>query len=339
MTLQSGLAQRLRCCCDRKANKLINMNNNLQWMLAATFLALCTGTVVRMSALRNADPRLAKKRMSSLRVWWTLAAMMSVAVIFGRTGICVLLAVASVLGVREFLKLIGTRRIGKVGMLVAFAAVPLQYGLIAHGDLELAKFVLPIGALLLLSTARLLCCGPEDFIRTTAGVYWGIMLLVYGLSHAALLVTLPVEGEPSVGHIGWFLFVVIVTEMDDIAQALVGRKFGRHKITPLISPNKTWEGFAGGVATSVLLSLLLAPWLTTFTAINTTRGLLISVSAGLLLVFAAFLGDINMSAVKRDVGVKDGSAILPGMGGVIDRVDSLTFTAPVFYYFVQMVLS
>ncbi len=317
---------------------MVNINNNLLWLLAATFLALCSGTIVRISALRNVDPALARKRMSSLRVWWTLSAILSVAVVFGRTGTCLLLAVASVLGLSEFLNLIGTQRVGKVGMFVAFAAVPLQYGLIAYCDLELAKFVLPIGALLLLSSARLLGCGPEDFIRTTAGVYWGIMLLVYGLSHAALLVTLPVEGEPSVGPMGWFVFVVIVTEIDDIAQALVGRKWGRRKITPLISPNKTWEGFAGGIVTSVVLSLLLTPWLTTFPAITTTRGLLIAVSAGMLLVFAAFLGDINMSAVKRDVGVKDGSTILPGMGGIIDRVDSLTFTAPVFYYFVQMVL-
>ena len=130
----------------------------------------------------------------------------------------------------------------------------------------------------------------------------------------------------------------MITEMDDIAQALVGRTIGRRKITPVISPNKTWEGFLGGVVTSVVLSLLLAPWLTSFPSILTSRGLLLSIGSGLLIVTAAFLGDINMSAIKRDVGVKDGSSILPGMGGIIDRIDSLTFTAPAFYYFLSLVL-
>ena len=126
--------------------------------------------------------------------------------------------------------------------------------------------------------------------------------------------------------------------MDDIAQALIGRAIGRRKITPTISPNKTWEGFFGGVITSILLSILLAPWLTSFSSVFTSRGLLLSVGSGLLIVSTGFFGDINMSAIKRDVGVKDGSSILPGMGGIIDRVDSLNFTAPAYYYFLSLVL-
>lgn len=317
---------------------MIDVNDNLLKLLAYTFVALCVGTAVRIVALRKADPELAKKRMGSLKVWWTLAVLMSLAVIFGRIGVSALLALAGVLGLREFLKLIGTEKIGRAAVVAAFVAVGVQYSLIVSGCHEAARFVLPIAALLAISTVRLLQGGAEGFIRTTAGVYWGVMLLAYCLSHAVMLFTLPSDSEPTVGMAGWFLFVVIITEMDDIAQALVGRIIGRHKITPTISPNKTWEGFLGGVVTSVGLSLLLSPWLTTFPPASTSRGLLLSVGAGLLIVTAAFLGDINMSAIKRDVGVKDGSAILPGMGGIIDRVDSLTFTAPVFYYFAALAI-
>ena len=317
---------------------MIDINDNLLWLLAYTFAALCGGTVVRIVALRNAEPELVKKRMGSLKVWWTLAVLMSLAVIFGRVGVSVLLALAGVLGLREFLKLIGTERIGRGAVIAAFVAVAVQYSLIVADCHHAARYVLPITALLAISTVRLLQGGAEGFIRTTAGVYWGIMLLVYCLSHAVLLFTLPSDSEPMVGMAGWFLFVVIITEIDDIAQALVGRVIGHRRITPTISPNKTWEGFLGGVVTSIAMSLLLSPWLTTFPPASTARGLLLSVAAGLLIVTAAFLGDINMSAIKRDVGVKDGSAILPGMGGIIDRVDSLTFTAPVFYYFVALVL-
>ena len=317
---------------------MIEINDNLLRLLVGTFAALCIGTLVRIVALRNAKPELAKKRIGSLKVWWALTILMSLATVFGRPGAAALLAVASGLGLREYMKLIRTDQIGKVATAAAFGSVLVQYSLIAADYSAAARFFLPVAALLLLSTARLLQGKTEGFIRTTAGVYWGVMLLVYCLSHAVLLFTLPSEHKPLVGMAGWFLFVVIVTEMDDIAQALVGRVIGRRRITPAISPNKTWEGFAGGVVTSIVLSLLLAPWLTTFPSVMTARGFLLSVAAGLLIVTGAFFGDINMSAIKRDVGVKDGSSILPGMGGIIDRVDSLTFTAPLFYYFLTFVL-
>ncbi len=314
------------------------INTHLLWLLIGTFTALCGGTIVRIVALRKADPELAKKRMGSLKVWWTLAILLTLAAVFQRPGAAVLLAAASFLGVREFLKLIGKQHIGKAAVIVAFVSIPLQYALIVLGLESEAKFVLPVGMLMLLSTVRLLNGETQGFIRTTAGVYWGVMLLVYCLSHAALLFELAADHMPAVGASGWFLFVVIITEMDDIAQALVGRAIGRRKITPTISPNKTWEGFLGGVITSVGLSILLAPLLTSFPPASTFRGLLLSAGSGLLIVTAGFFGDINMSAVKRDVGVKDGSSILPGMGGIIDRVDSLTFTAPAFYYFLCLVL-
>ena len=317
---------------------MMEINAHLLWMLIGTFAALCGGTVVRIVALRHADPDMAAKRMGSLKVWWTLAVLMAVTAVFERPAAAVLLAVASFLGLREFLQLIGKQRIGKAAMIVAYVSIPLQYLLIALAFKSEAKVTLPIGMLLLLSTVRLLKGDPQGFIRTTGGVYWGVMLLVYGLSHAAMLFTIAADHQPAVGASGWFLFVVMITEMDDIAQAMVGRMIGRRKITPVISPNKTWEGFLGGVVTSVVLSLLLAPWLTSFPSISTSRGLLLSIGSGLLIVTAAFLGDINMSAIKRDVGVKDGSSILPGMGGIIDRIDSLTFTAPAFYYFLSLVL-
>lgn len=310
-----------------------SLNHNLLWMLSGVFTALVVGTIARTLALRNSTPEVVLQRMGSLKVWWTLAILLSLAVLCGKIGAALILAIAGILGLREFLNLFGQRRIGRAASVLVFAAVPLQYLLIVMSRNSDARMVLPILALLAISTARLMRGGTRDFIRLTAGAFWGVMILVYALSHAAMLFSIETGGEPLVGPAGWFLYVVIITEMDDIAQALVGRWIGRHKITPHISPNKTWEGFGGGVATSILLSLFLSPWLTMFPPLSTSRGIIAAAGSGLLIVSAAFLGDINMSAIKRDVGVKDGSTMLPGMGGIIDRIDSLTFTAPAFYYF------
>ncbi|MEQ9406348.1 MAG: phosphatidate cytidylyltransferase [Fuerstiella sp.] len=314
------------------------LNSRLVMLLTGVFVALTAGSIVRIVALRKSQVEVRQKRLGSLKVWWLLAVLVTGAVLCGRAGVAVLLAVASGLGLREFLSLPGSAASGRWTRALAFAAVPAQYSLIAAGREAEARFLLPGAGLLAFSVAGLVTGKTDGFLRTTASVYWGVMLLVYALSHAAMLFSLPTDQLPTVGPVGWFLFLLVITEMDDIAQALVGRVIGRHRITPRISPNKTWEGFLGGVLVSLGLALLLSPWLTTFPDITSAQGLGISLASGLVLVSAAFFGDINMSAVKRDAGVKDGSALLPGMGGVIDRVDSLTFTAPAFYYFLLVVL-
>ena len=97
-----------------------------------------------------------------------------------------------------------------------------------------------------------------------------------------------------------------------------------------MSPNKTWAGFYGGVVATMLLAIVLAQLLTPLSTMH-------AVIAGLLIALIGLFGDLNMSAIKRDVNVKDSSDLLPGQGGILDRVDSLTFTAPAFYYYVSFV--
>ena len=141
----------------------------------------------------------------------------------------------------------------------------------------------------------------------------------------------------------------MLTEVNDISQALVGRRIGGHLRHPLarrVSPNKTWEGFIGGLLVTLALSMVIAPWLTPLTQWPMRIGPLVLGGAfwtwplvtGLLIALSGLMGDLNMSAVKRDAGIKDSSDLLPGMGGVIDRVDSLTFTAPVLYYLIVWVM-
>lgn len=316
-----------------------NVNAYLIWVILATFGALTLGTGVRMVALQNAATDLVRQRMSSLKVWWALAVIMSVSVVLGHLGATLLLGVASLLAMGEFLRLLGGReKIGNPAVASLAACGAIHYGLVAAGNFAAASWFLPIAALLLTGTARAPVRPPQDYIRTTAASFWGLMLMVYALSHALFFFGIDaqfnVDVNPPVGPAGWFLFIVILTEMNDIMQAIVGRQWGKTKITPLVSPNKSLEGLAGGLLTTVLLSIMLTPLLTTLT-VNQGRlaGFVISIGAAIVISISGFLGDINMSAIKRDVGVKDGSSMLPGMGGIIDRVDSLIFSAPAFYYF------
>lgn len=312
---------------------MLPINSHLLSILIGLVAALSCATLVRLVALRNAEPELRQSRMGSLRVWWILTLLTAAAAIFGRMGTAVLLAIVSAIGLREFLKLAGTQQAGRVTRALAYGAIPVQYLLIACDCDLAARTLLPSLGLLMISAGRLLTGRTTEFLRITASIYWGVMLLVFGLSHAVLLIPLAGTRQTLVGPSGWFLYLVLITELDDIAQAIVGRRLGRHRITPGISPHKTWEGLAGGLVVSVALSILLAPWLTSCPSAGVPRGLFLSAGSGLVIATTAFLGDINMSAVKRDAGVKDASSLLPGMGGMIDRIDSLTFTAPAFYYF------
>ena len=317
----------------------------LYWAIAILLGAMCLGTVARFIALRNAEAETRQKRLASLRTWWLLALAVSAALLAGRLGICLLLGLASCVAWSEITILHRPRPEDRLAVLAGYVLIILNYLLILLGFTSWHGAFLPLCAMLLIAALLLVQDQPKDYIRATGALLWGLMFLGYGISHAALLLSLPMTANGPLGAAGWFLFLVILTESDDIFQAIVGRLFGahqRHRIAPVISPNKTWEGFIGGMLVIVVMAPLLAPYLTglgdipgPLSVAEPLRPFVAPVMIALLISAAGFFGDINMSAIKRDAGVKDSSNRLPGMGGVIDRVDSLTMTAPVYVYFLH----
>ena len=315
----------------------------LYWTILAIFVSLSAGSVARFIALRHAEEKKRRQRFASLRTWWMLAALISAGLLAGRLGICMLLAAASCIAWFEITKMFDARREDRLAIRAGYGLIVVNYLLILLGLISVHSVFLPVAALIALAVMLLIKDEPQGYIRSAGGLLWGILFLGYGVSHAALLMVHPATSAGPLGPAGWILFLVILTETDDIFQAIIGRLFGahkRHRIVPTISPNKTWEGFFGGMLVILVLAPVIAPWLTTlgqeagpFGLPDAARPFVAPLLAALLISFAGFFGDINMSAVKRDSGVKDSSHLLPGMGGVIDRIDSLTMTAPVFVYF------
>lgn len=317
----------------------------LYWTLFALFSSLIIGSITRFIALRNTEAGKRSKRLASLRTWWMLAIAVSAALLAGRLGICLLLAAASCIAWSEITRMLGARNEDRLAIRAGYGLIVINYLLILFELSSLFVVFVPITSIFCFAIMLLIKGEPQGYIRSAGGLLWGIMFLGYGVSHAAYLLTLPAAASGPLGQAGWFLFLVILTESNDIFQAIVGRAFGahkRHRITPVISPNKTWEGFIGGMLVIITLSLLTAPWLTTvgqepgpFAIAEPLRAWFAPILVAIMISVAGFFGDINMSAIKRDSGVKDSSNLLPGMGGVIDRVDSLTMTAPVFVYFLS----
>jgi phosphatidate cytidylyltransferase len=231
-------------------------------------------------------------------------------------------------------------RRGKLQILLA--ALVTYSALALGGDVAHAAAVLAVASISLTVTL-VLSQVTRGFLINVGSLVWGNVILVFLLSHAAMLFSLPETTNPAGGSAGWVMYLIVFTECDDIFQALWGRRFGRRPITPVVSPKKTWEGFVLGGLTALVVGVPLAkfvtplaePWTIGVGGQTVQLPYAGAIAAGLLLVAAGFFGDLNISALKRDIGVKDSGQSLPGQGGILDRIDSLTFTAPVFYYFVR----
>ncbi|QDU96313.1 phosphatidate cytidylyltransferase [Lignipirellula cremea] len=300
------------------------------WTLGAMFTAMLVGTGIRWASLRKADTPEAESRLASLRTWWILAGLLAANVLLGPVAICVTLTVVGWLGLREYFAITAPADAVRPGQWLALAIVPVHYLLVGLGQLGAAWLLLP---LILVGL-----CLAEGGTSPRGAFFWkawiefrGVLLVVFCLSHAVLLFTARGEDVSYSQAAGRFLFLVLLTELNDISQALWGRRLGVHKITPVLSPHKTWEGLIGGAITTVLAAVALGYGLSSW---NQGPGWLFSGLAGLMISLGGFAGDLSISAIKRQAGVKDSGDLLPGMGGVLDRIDSLNFTAPLFFYFV-----
>ncbi len=325
---------------------LLPIQPNVFYVLVGMLTALIVGSVCRLVAIRGTEAAVAAQRLSSLRTWWGIAITFSVAVLLGRIGVVMLFGVVSLFAIREYMALVPLPY-DRFGLTVwAYVLLLCNYAAIARGWVNAFLVLVPLGGLLVIACQMVIRDRADQYQRTAASLYWGMCLTIYCISHAALLMTLPASSNPVAGPAGWLLFLIFLTELNDIFQALIGRRIGKRAIAPVLSPHKTWEGLLGGIAATIILALVMAPWLTPLTNAQLNLGFLrirlpyLPVClAGLIISVAGYFGDLNTSGIKRDTGVKDSGQLLPGQGGLLDRIDSLTFTAPLFYYFVRYLIA
>jgi phosphatidate cytidylyltransferase len=258
------------------------------------------------------------------RAWWSMVAIFLLAMLSGGIGSVILFGLTSFLALREFITMTPTKR-GDHGTLLwlFFVITPIQYGLVAIGWYGLFAIFIPVYAFLFVPVRSVLGGDCERFLERTATIQWALMICVYCVSHAPALLTLEIPGfEGKNGKL--LLYFVLVVQASDVLQYIWGKTFGKHKIAPAVSPNKTWEGFLGGVATATLLGTALW-WATPFTPWQ-------AAAMSFVITLMGFAGGLVMSAIKRDRGVKDYGTLIQGHGGVMDRIDSLCFSAPVFFH-------
>ncbi|MCG3180581.1 MAG: hypothetical protein BIFFINMI_02943 [Phycisphaerae bacterium] len=293
-------------------------------VLGALVLASAIGALLRWRFGRGRAAETLRNLNARIVSWWAMCAVFAVALLTGGVGSIVLFAIVSLLALREFITLTPTRR-GDHRTLawVFFVILPFQYWLLYDRWYGLFAIFIPVYAFLFIPIRSALAGQTEDFLERTAKIQWGLMVCVYCVSHAPALLMLKLrnyEGQ----NMKLLLFLVIVVQISDVLQYVWGKTLGRHAIAPHVSPSKTWEGFIGGVlgATGVGTAMW---WATPF---NVWQAAAIS----LLIALLGFAGGLVMSAIKRDRGVKDYGHLIGGHGGMMDRIDSLCFAAPIFFH-------
>jgi phosphatidate cytidylyltransferase len=262
-----------------------------------------------------------------LRTWWIMVATFSISLVLGRWGSLTFIGLISFLALKEYFSLIPTRPMDRPILYLAYIAIPVQFFWIAISQYQMFIVFIPLFAIFVLSVSMVMVGEPNGFLHIVGSVSWGLLITVFSLGHLGFLIVLPASANPNGGAVGLLMYLIFLTQFSDVMQYIVGKSFGRQQVILRVSKGKTWEGLIGGLVTTLILAVLLAPW---FTPMNHWEGFF----AGLLIGFAGFFGDVTISALKRDIGVKDAGTLLPGHGGVLDRVDSLILSAPLFFNFV-----
>lgn len=257
-----------------------------------------------------------------IRAWWVMVAIFAVAFIFGKGVTILLFALISFYCLREFYSLTPTHPSDHAAMAAAFYIfLPLQYWLVWIDWVTMLTIAIPVYGFLVLPVLSMMKGITADYLQRVAKIQWGLMLAVFCISHAPALLMLDLGGRQPVYLL---FFLVTVVQLSDVFQYVAGKLVGRTKLAPNVSPSKTVEGLLlGGLAATGVGALLW--WITPFSPLE---------AAGMsgAIVMAGALGGLVLSAVKRSLGAKDWGVMIEGHGGALDRMDSVTFAAPLFFH-------
>jgi len=304
------------------------MDPMMKWLLIGVggvlVIASTIGFILRLTVKTIAGKRTVANLNARIKAWWVMVAVFALALWFDAAGACILFAIISFLALREMLTLAPTRRADHHTMFwTFFVMIPIQYYLVYIRWIAMVEIFIPVYCFIFLAIRSALTGDYKNYLERMAKMQWALFICVYCISHAPALLMLELPTRPSWGPLMW---LVIVVQMSDVLQYCWGKMCGKHKVAPHISPNKTWEGLIGGVLTATGLGVAISA----LTPFRWGEAAIIAFVVAML----GFFGGIVMSAIKRDAGIKDYGQLIEGHGGMMDRIDSLTFAAPIFFHIV-----
>ena len=302
---------------------------SLWWLFLAILAILITASSIgSILALKYGSQNPTISNLNArINAWWVMTLVLVLAFVTGHIGSTFLFFLVSFAALRECLSLVYSRR-GDYAVLVAcfYVVLPVQYYFVLTDWYGMFSIFIPVYGFLLLPIIASLGGDTDHFLARTAKIQWAVMISIFCLSHVPALMNLKIAGFEG-QNILLLVFLVAVVQASDVLQYVWGKLLGKRKIMPALSPSKTVAGTVGGIASATLLAAALYP----MTPFSPFQAALI----GLIICIMGFLGGLVMSAIKRDRGVKDWGNLIHGHGGMLDRVDSVCFAAPVFFHVVR----
>ncbi len=331
-------------------------------VLGSLVVANIVGQVLKRQPANNVNPAMLQTFNLRVQAWWMMCAILIAGFLLGYVATVVLFGVVSFWALREFITMTPTRRGDHRTLFwVFFLFTPLQYLLVGMGRefYGLFSIMIPVYASLFIPARIALSGDYKRFLERSAKISAGLLICVYALSHAPAILALDLttakpervsldagtlfvdelqdttgntEATAGSGRRPWregsdaglLFFFVLMVQLGDVFQYVWGKLVGRRVIAPEINASRTWEGAVGGVASTTVVGALLW-WVTPF---RIWEAALISMVTAIM----GIAGGLTMSAVKRDRGVRDTGTLVQGHAGVLDRIDSLCFAAPVFFH-------
>ena len=264
---------------------------------------------------------------SRIRAWWKMCIVFVLCLLFGRVAALFVFGIISFLAMREYMTLVPTHRSDHLTLFWTFFVImPLQYFMLGLHWFVAFVVVLPFFVFAFIPTSIAIEGDTSHFLERVAKIQFGIMVCVYCLSHLPALLFLHMPSLDG-GNARLLLYLVIIDQLSDVLQFIWGTLIGKRKIAWRVSPNKTWEGFAGGVLTATMIGAALW-WMTPFTPVQ-------SGVISFIICILGFAGSLVMNAIKRDIGIKDFGVVIEGDVGILDRIDSFCFAAPIFFHVVR----
>lgn len=259
--------------------------------------------------------------------WWAMVVLFALALIIGPLGIVLLTGFAAFAALREYVTYAHSDQADHLALAAAFYLVlPLQFLFVYMDWPALMTVFIPVYAFLLLPVLSVLRGQSRNFLMRVSRIQWGLMVCVFALSHLPAMMWLKLGVAPG-RMVLMIAFVVVVVQSADLVDFFAGRRIGRHRVLPALSP-RTWEGLAVALVFAAGMGAALS-WTTPF-------GLGGSALLGALAFVAGVCGKFVLAAIKRDMGLRDWSHLIPGQGGVLDQLDSVIFAAPVVYHLTRL---
>jgi phosphatidate cytidylyltransferase len=307
-------------------------------ILVTLAIASIVGQYLRRQSSETLNPALVRRFSQRVNTWWLMSAILTFSIAVHAIGTVVLFALVSFWALREFITMAPTRRGDHRALFWALIVfTPLQYVLIGLERMQwmpgvnyygLYSIMIPVYATIFVPARIALSGDHKRFLERSAQITSGLLICVYALSHAPALINLDLttsDGDDWTGSpVGLFFFFVLLSQLSDIFQWTWGQVVGRHLIAEEVSTSRTWEGFVGGTLSLGIVGAALW-WVTPFTIWE-------AACMSMVISMMGMFGSMTMSAIKRDRGVTDYGTLVLGHAGILDRIDTLCFSAPIFYH-------